>query len=291
MNHLVFLKILSSKKVWVLSFVLALSFFASANPEMGLSQNSASEEYVSSEEQLCALHKASPEFFLSLLKNESSQTYPLNEVGWSRRTKGFLGTGVCWWHTRLTRLAAMMAYYEPYSARPSSKEARQILNKIKKADQFVAIPGFSNFQSFTKSYPATVVSFLNDWQASDVFHNHASWLQRLNQISYINASEMQARVQQIHRMVNLQKTPVAILFHGSQLASHSVLVVSSTLKNRNFHLELKDSLSFNNYEIVVSPQDTYWRIPEINYQVTPIIAWQSEYKRVTGRIQNICRQN
>ncbi|MCC7443082.1 MAG: hypothetical protein IT285_15725 [Bdellovibrionales bacterium] len=80
---------------------------------------------------------------------------------------GVANSGVCWWHSRLTRAAAYLALYRPELPPPDRAGAKRILARLRAGTQVVEIPGFANLRAFTAQYWDDVQEFLNGWQILD----------------------------------------------------------------------------------------------------------------------------
>lgn len=88
----------------------------------------------------------------------------VNTVGF-RNKGGLINGGVCWWHSRLTRNAAYLAYFSPEKPKPtSSEEVKAVLRQLRKGNAPVEVPGFKNLYSFTRAYSKTVQKYLDHWQ-------------------------------------------------------------------------------------------------------------------------------
>lgn len=80
---------------------------------------------------------------------------------------GLLNRGVCWWHSRLTRAALYLAYFEPELPRPDRAGARRAVAALMRCDTVVAIPGYRCFRDFTLDHREVVQRFLEHMQLSD----------------------------------------------------------------------------------------------------------------------------
>ncbi len=152
---------------------LSLLILTFALPVLGGTQTS-----ITTEQNYCSLDDNQNE--LSKLQNRLS----------FRNAGGLANGGVCWWHSRFTRNANMLAYFSPEKARPQdiyiNKRVRRsngkgtrlvqipapgsiqdIIRKIKNGDEVVEIPGFSNLHEFSSYYQNEIQSLLENWQLED----------------------------------------------------------------------------------------------------------------------------
>lgn len=52
---------------------------------------------------------------------------------------GLLRNGVCWWHSRFTRAALYLVYFEPSKPKPDARTARKAIRSLMNADRVVEI--------------------------------------------------------------------------------------------------------------------------------------------------------
>lgn len=107
----------------------------------------------------------SPEYVRGLAGDTPSGPNP-NLPGFTNEG-GLLGKGVCWWHSRLTRAALYLAYFEPELPRPDGAGARRAVSALMKCDRVVAIQGYRCFRDFTLDHRAVIQRFLERMQILD----------------------------------------------------------------------------------------------------------------------------
>jgi hypothetical protein len=80
---------------------------------------------------------------------------------------GLLRKGVCWWHSRFTRNALYLVYFEPEASLPAPGEALSIAYSIMRASRVVRIPGYSCLADFSRDHRAVIQRMLERWQLYD----------------------------------------------------------------------------------------------------------------------------
>jgi hypothetical protein len=77
---------------------------------------------------------------------------------------GLFGFGACWWHSRFQRAVIYLSVLQPDEAKPSPKEAIEIIQQFIEMNHVVKIPGYSNASSFLKEYEDEVKNAIEEWQ-------------------------------------------------------------------------------------------------------------------------------
>lgn len=80
---------------------------------------------------------------------------------------GILGMGVCWWHSRFTRAALYLAWFDPGGERPDARGARSMIAAVMAADRVVRIPGYANLREFSLENRPVLQRFLERMQLCD----------------------------------------------------------------------------------------------------------------------------
>lgn len=174
---------------------------------------------------------------------------------------GLLDKGVCWWHSRFQRNALYLTTYRPSAGRPSEREAKQIIAKIRRGRSVVEIPGFANFETFSAQYQELIQKTLYNWQCTDGFlllawlnglaGKHMASAQRLRSIM----DELYVEVEELCRI-----TYVKLAIKG--ITSHAWLVVGMQ-QNRN---DSGDPERVTGYTLLVIDSENPWFGEPIPYE-------------------------
>ena len=89
-----------------------------------------------------------------------------------RNQGGFGGLGTCWWHSRFTRNASLLAVYRPDLPLPTLKQARAIIRalsrpRISPRVEVVEIPGYENLYHFSWDWQEEIQRRFNAWQLEE----------------------------------------------------------------------------------------------------------------------------
>lgn len=136
---------------------------------------------------------------------------------------GPLGTGLCWWHSRLQRSIIYLAEMAPEMAKPTDSQAREIIKKLIKMDSVVTIPGYMKLNAFTYDYRSIIEDELGKWQLHDALVNQA-WTRGLFGVREKSPVKAKAHLDELYKdflkakqsdeilWIKLQKKPGAHSF-------------------------------------------------------------------------------
>lgn len=203
-------------------------------------------------------HQRSPQQYLSR---------PENRLNFGN-SGGLFNRGVCWWHDRLHRNIAYLAYFSPfkpmphrqthttYKKNPSGRGQRithfpakgsiyELLNKIKAGNEVIEIPGFYNLNDFSRYFEKEISKFLEDWQISEgIFQG--GWLKGLRGKSKVSPQKLKKQFDEVHKQVSKGRV-VFLKLQLEGIQAHSWLVIS-TFKP-TFHGLNLIVLDSNQYEL------------------------------------------
>ncbi len=171
--------------------------------------------------------------FQKMLKTGTNRIFPSN-------SGGFVGMGLCWWHSRLERKATYLTFYSPDKAKPSRKEAIRLLRKIRAGQEIVEIPGYSNLSDFTKDFSDEVIRNLSYWQMSDSAIQQV-WTQGLKGRPEVSSQELRDIMDSIYDLVEKEKRIAYIMLQASGFGAHSLLVVGMKRTEDGYILQTADS--------------------------------------------------
>ena len=228
----------------------------------------------------------------------------LNHIGFLNRG-GIANAGVCWWHSRLLRNATFMAYYSPAKKKPIvayvlktvSKGKKKnvplkgsvmdILQRLKKAKKPVEIPGYANFNEFTKAHQKEVQKLLDNWQIED----------GILKLSWVSGLKGKTKTTSKHLKTIMDKTYSKVLkgevvFHKLQLegiSAHAWLVIGMREIPNGYRLDIVDS----NFSGIIN---YYYQIGETSFYTSsygnfvPYIENSKEFKKMTKNRSKVCQK-
>ncbi len=110
---------------------------------------------------------------------------------------GILRNGVCWWHSRFTRAALYLVYFEPSKPRPGPGAVREAVRSVMDADRVVEIPGYSCLRDFSADCRQDIQKVLERRQISDGVLRFA-WVDGLAGSHRVSAARLAALMDRIH---------------------------------------------------------------------------------------------
>ena len=135
---------------------------------------------------------------------------------------GLLRNGVCWWHSRFTRAALYLVYFEPSKPKPDARTARKAIRSLMNADRVVEIPGYSCLRDFSADYAKEIQKILERRQISDGVLRFA-WIDGLSGSHRVSGRRLGALLDGIHAETSRAGLAyVKLQIHG--IDAHSLLV-------------------------------------------------------------------
>lgn len=194
---------------------------------IGLSLNTFSFD----KERFCD-KRAQPDFALeSLLDTPSRISF--------RNQGGIANGGVCWWHSRFQRNAAYLVQFEPSKPAPTPREAKKIIDKIRKGKEVVEIPGYRSLFEFSIDYKKQIIKELEAWQRTDGFINQA-WIQGLRGKSKVEASKLHDMMDELYESASNNEIVFQVL-QIKGITAHAWLVIGMDKFEDGYNLKVIDS--------------------------------------------------
>lgn len=186
----------------------------------------------SSEKSFCEDRK-DPAYMQKLVSSSK------NTLGFTNRG-GLFGGGVCWWHSRMTRNAAYLAYFSPEKEKLNTEEGvKKILKALRKGKGPVEIPGHKNFNEFSRYNQSIVQDYLDHWQRESGILNQ-SWIKGVTGKAKRKAKKMQKEMDKTFRDIQEGK----VVYHKLQIkgiVAHAWLVHSMEKTDNGYKLNVIDS--------------------------------------------------
>lgn len=170
---------------------------------------------------------------LEALSDESNHLFFKN-------SGGLLNSGVCWWHSRFTRNALYLVQWRPDLAKPSIKQAKKIIRKIRRGLGVVVVPGFANLNSFSQAHESLIRSELENWQIMDgVFKN--KWIDGLSGTPSMPAKLLSEYMDFLYHTVNRTQEVLFLRVQLQGVSAHAWLLKSMTKTEDGYRFEVVDS--------------------------------------------------
>ncbi|MBU6154322.1 MAG: hypothetical protein KGP28_08485 [Bdellovibrionales bacterium] len=209
-----------------------------------------------------------------------------NRIGF-RNDGGLFDGGVCWWHSRLQRSSIYLARFEPGLPRPSRGEAKTIIENLVRLNSVVTIPGYSNFNSFSRDYQELIQQALNEWQLRDGFIQQ-QWIRGLYGRPSLPPAILRERMSKIFVKFKESKPGLWIMAQFPGITSHSLLLLGMTRTSSGFDLKVIDS---NRPEVM---RTLIYRYGDRSIQLgnegfTPFVGFQSDQEKIDATLRNNCQ--
>lgn len=176
--------------------------------------------------------RSEPSFAQERLKVVENQLSFLN-------AGGLANGGVCWWHSRFTRNASLVARFRPDLPRPSLGQARKLIHAIRLGKSIVDVPGYSDLETFSVDFQQAIQTKLEEWQAADGFWRGA-WQTGLEGTTRVPAAKLSSMMDQLYARVRAKQ----VVYQKLQLpgiVSHAWLVLGMTKEVDGYTLFVHDS--------------------------------------------------
>ncbi len=156
-----------------------------------------------------------------------------------RNRGGIVSGGVCWWHSRFQRKALYLTYFNPFLAKPDFSSALKIIRKIRNGNEVIEVPGFNNFEEFSKHFANEIQNELEMWQRFESYR--FTWVRGLRGSTIVSSQFMKVLMDELY-----QETEVAgnISYQKLQMrgvSAHAWLVLNMKKLSDGYDLEIIDS--------------------------------------------------
>lgn len=232
----------------------------------------------SSKSQFCQ-QAAMPGFFVGL------SFEPENRMSF-RNQGGFLGGGVCWWHSLLQRSAFYLSVFNPELPKPTKAQAQQIVLALASQKYVVEIPGYANFNEFTKDWQNVIQRILNRWQLADGFLRQ-KWLDHIFKPVSYNPEKFEKQMKAIAYQVQSNRITWTMLKLEGFIVAHAWLITEAIPEIDGIAFTYIDS----NYPGKTLKQKyTYGSktLPTRYGNTAPYLGRTSDFERIDYAIQNYC---
>ncbi len=206
-----------------------------------------------------------------------------------RNTGGIGNGGVCWWHSRFQRSSLFLAKFRPEKARPNARQINDIVSGLRYMERVVEIPGYSNFETFTRDNQKQIQSTLNAWQFADGVYNF-QWLRGISGNSALPPKDMEARMNSVYQSYKSSPAAMWVMAQMHGITSHSFLVLNIDQVNGGYDLDLIDSN--HPMEVVMVKYHTGDQFLVTNKSETrfvPYVGFQEDFRKISKSLSGHCR--
>jgi len=156
---------------------------------------------------------------------------------------GLFNGGVCWWHSRFQRNILYLAVFRPDLPKPkSTSELKQLIHKIRDGVSVFSVPGYQNFEEFSRENQKLIQSELNDWQLYDGVVL-GGWMDGLKGDTKIEAPLLEKMMKEVFDYVAVKKKIGYQKLQIKGITSHAWLVVGIKKSENGFEVGYLDSNS------------------------------------------------
>jgi hypothetical protein len=201
---------------------------------------------------------------------------------------GLFNGGVCWWHSRLQRSSAVLAYYSPEKNKPSAYQVSIILGRLRNMNSIVEIPGFENFEAFTAYFQTDVQAELEKWQKIDGFLNH-QWIRGLSGNYQLPSQTLQNHMDKLYQAFKVSPHPIWIMAQMKGIESHSFLVMDMSENGHGYDLSVIDSnkpksIRKINYQV----GDKSVSLTDGKKEFIPYLGFQGDWLKLNETLSQFC---
>jgi hypothetical protein len=200
---------------------------------------------------------------------------------------GLFNGGVCWWHSRLQRASVYLVEYRPDLSPPSDDEAYNIVNALRIMNKIVIIPGYSDFESFSRDHRIVTQEMLNLWQRIDGFINF-QWIRGISGQSSLDPLAMKQKMDNVFYYFMRTSLPVWLMAQIQGVTSHSLLLINMTHRLNGYDLTVIDSNHpLETKKIEYNVGDEFLR--NDNYRFVPYVGFQNDFSKIYGTLSKQCK--
>lgn len=156
-----------------------------------------------------------------------------------RNQGGIANGGVCWWHSRFQRNATYLVTFAPEKVAPTQKEAKKIIDRIRRGRDVVEIPGFYNLFDFSVEYKTEILKELAAWQRTDGFINQA-WLLGIKGKTRVEPEKLEKMMNELYFDVKTGNSVFQVL-QIKGITAHAWLVIGMQKSGLGYQLSVIDS--------------------------------------------------
>lgn len=205
-----------------------------------------------------------------------------------KNSGGLFNGGVCWWHNRLQRSSAYLVKFVPELNPPTNPELYQILFQLRTMNKVTIIPGYQDFETFTKDFKPAIQAMLNHWQKHDGFYNF-EWLRGISGRSALDPESMRLRMNDIFDHYKKSPAPLWIMAQIKGITSHSLLVLNMEQTDNGYEMKVIDSNHpADLLQISYYFGDVNLKAPKDKYTFVPYAGFQQDFRLISSALKSHC---
>ncbi len=202
---------------------------------------------------------------------------------------GFFGGGVCWWHSRLQRSTVYLTKYAPERPKLPARELKALLTSLREMNEVITIPGYANFQEFSREYQKDIQSLLNQWQADDGVINQ-EWIRGLSGTSSLPADKMRTHMDELYAYYQQSPAGVWVMVQIRGITAHALLVLNMQKVANGYHMGVIDSNQpLQTGLLTYQHGQKNLQLPYAKYTFVPYVGFQKDFHSITAGLSGHCR--
>jgi hypothetical protein len=152
----------------------------------------------------------------------------------------------------------------------------------------VVIPGYSDFETFSRDHKNEIQSMLNYWQKSDAFFNFV-WLKGISGRSHLNPLAMRARMDAVYDYYKKTQTPLWVMAQIKGVSSHSLLILDMNQNETGYSMNVIDSNHpLKTITIDYQDGDTNLHATGEDYSFVPYVGFQNDFVKLSAALKATC---
>lgn len=175
----------------------------------------------------------------------------IKKLGYYKNRLSFLNdggignAGVCWWHSRLTRIAQYMAVFNPDLPQLSEDEAYFQVHRLRQGKP-TTFNGFANFYEFSLVHKKAIQDVLEEWQVINGGFQFG-FLDGLRGSTSLPPDEYKAMMDETYELFQRTRKPIYQMLQVPGITAHAWILIDIVRTTTGYKYEVIDS----NYSFVM----------------------------------------
>lgn len=227
----------------------------------------------------CQQVAADPSLFLKKLRSAENRLSFTNHGG-------IMNGGVCWWHSRLTRIAQYLAVFNPAGKPLTDNEAYGQVKRLRQGKP-TTFSGFKNFYDFSIVHSEAIQKNLEEWQITNGGFQ-LGFLDGLSGSSFVSAKEMKTIMDSNFDLFQTTQKPIYQVLQLPGLTAHAWLIIDMVPTLNGYQFDVVDSNYMPIQSWTYKNGDTgfyFGRSPFVAYTTNRGL---DEEKLLTQRLESAC---
>ena len=232
-------------------------------------------------QQHCRESAANPLYILNRLKN------PDNRLSF-RNSGGLFNGGVCWWHSRLTRIAQYLAIFNPNEKPVTDDQAYAQVKRLRQGRP-TTINGFKNLYDFSLVHQAAIQKNLEEWQILNGGFQ-LGFLDGLTGSTNVPSTELKSIMDETYKIFQNTQKPLYQVLQLPGILAHAWLITDMQPTPTGYNFSVVDSnySYLQNWDYQNGSTGFYYgSMPFVAYTTTRGVA---EEVSLSQRLDETCSQ-